>query len=72
MRADDGPAWATMLIVGHIIGPILVATVLNPGIPMWFNLIVMPLIGLLMCIAMLPSIKGAFLGIIWATGAPTS
>lgn len=72
VRADDGPAWATMLVVGHIIGPILVASVLNESIPIWVNLGVIPAIAVIMCLAMLPVMKGVFMGIIWAKNAPTS
>lgn len=72
VRADDGPAWATMLVVGHIIGPILVASVLNDGVPIWVNLVIIPAIAVAMCLALLPVMKGVFMGIIWATRAPTS
>lgn len=72
VRADDGPAWATMLIVGHLVGPIAVAMILNPIMPLWASLIVLPLVTFALCLALLPAIKGAFMGIIWVTGAPTS
>ncbi len=72
VRADDGPAWATMLIVGHLIGPIAVAMILNPVMPLWASLIVLPLITFAMCLTLLPAIKGAFMAILWITDAPTS
>ena len=65
-RADDGPAYVTILIVGHILGPLMlflyahwepdpliVATILSVGS-----------VGL--SLYLLPRLKGAFVGLQWA------
>lgn len=72
VRADDGPAWLTILVVGHIVGPIFMAAVLNEALPKWIALGLFPIVTIAMCLAVLPLSKGAFMAIIWATGAPTS
>jgi uncharacterized protein (DUF983 family) len=65
-RADDAPAWATMLLVGHLMVPIIMAARLWPGIPVWVHSLVWPLVALGLCLALLPRIKGAVIGYQWA------
>lgn len=72
VRADDGPAWATMLIVGHILGPLVVAILLNESIPNWTLWVGMPIVTMGLCLWMLPRVKGLFMALIWTTRAPTS
>ena len=66
IRADDGPAWLTVLIVGHLI----VAAVLTidgwAGWPMWVSMVFYPTLALVMILVLLPFAKGAFIGAIWA------
>lgn len=65
LRADDGPAWVTILIAGHLSMPFvfwildmgLDNTALEIGLPILFILILSALI--------LPRAKGIFMGIIW-------
>lgn len=68
-RADDGPAYVTMLLVGHIlIAPMLTFPVIWETSP----LIVAPLALLTVgaaTLAALPFIKGGFIGLLWANGA---
>ncbi|MDB5439731.1 MAG: hypothetical protein JWM33_2158 [Caulobacteraceae bacterium] len=68
-RADDGPAYFTILIVGHLVlAPILLLDFLIKA-SLW---VVIPsvLIGLTVVVLLiLPRIKGAFIGILWATRA---
>ncbi|WP_033315362.1 DUF983 domain-containing protein [Robiginitomaculum antarcticum] len=72
IRADDGPAWLTILIVGHLVGPLIVYFVLHPAIPLWVSFVLIPLLVAGLSLLLLPRCKGAFMGLIWATGAPTS
>lgn len=69
IRADDGPAWLTIVLVGHILAPLMLAFL--PGIdwPMWVVgiLILIPTIALMLLI--LPYAKGLFIGIIWRSGS---
>ncbi|MES2035397.1 MAG: DUF983 domain-containing protein [Pseudomonadota bacterium] len=65
-KADDGPAYFTILLVGHlVVAPLL----LFPFIwqkPAWFVLLVtlIPLTTLILLL--LPRIKGAFVGGLWS------
>jgi uncharacterized protein (DUF983 family) len=69
IRADDAPAWATILLVGHIVSPLffLFATQdANAGLLAFF-LIAAVVVGL--TFVLLPRMKGLFVGLIWATRA---
>lgn len=68
-RADDGPAYLTILLIGHlVVAPIL----FFPFIVEWPAQYVLPLtlipLAALILLA-LPRIKGAFIGALWATKA---
>lgn len=65
IRADDGPAWLTILIIGHIMLPIIFSFGPNMPLP---NIIMMPLLVLVACVlmaAILPLAKGLFVGVVW-------
>ena len=65
-RADDGPAYFTILLVGHlIVAPLLLFPVIwrqSPWVVLPVTLI--PLTGLILLL--LPRIKGAFIGALWS------
>jgi Uncharacterized protein conserved in bacteria len=65
-RADDAPPYFTIMIVGHILVPIILAveTAMTP--PLWLQMTLWPLLALVMSLAMLPMIKGAVVGFQWA------
>ena len=68
IRADDGPAWLTILIIGHIFAFLLLGFSLDPNWPDWAIMaVVMPLI-LILTLAILPRAKGFFIGVIWYSG----
>ena len=66
-RADDGPAYFTMLIVGHlVIAPLLCLSFILT----WPVAVVIALTLALVATAtlsLLPLVKGAFIGVQWAT-----
>lgn len=66
-RADDAPAYFTILIVGHIVVPgILVAEQwLQPAV--WLQLAIWLPVTLGATLAMLPYVKGATIGAVWAS-----
>lgn len=67
LRADDGPAWLTILIVGHLSVPLLLS-MLQAG--MLDNNWALPLIIVLTIVAslaLLPVSKGVFMAILWLT-----
>jgi uncharacterized protein (DUF983 family) len=65
-RADDAPPYFTMLIVGHIVVPIILATELEYSPPVWIEMTVWPLLTAVLSLVLLPRIKGAVVGWQWA------
>jgi uncharacterized protein (DUF983 family) len=65
-RADDGPAWATILITGHIMAPtmLIVFEVFRPE--GWQMAVGFSVVFTAMSLWLLPRIKGAFVGLQWA------
>ncbi len=72
VRADDGPAWATMLVVLHLLAPLFHFLIFKVDLPEWGPILVLGSLGLTLSLILLPRMKGLFIGLIWATGAPTS
>lgn len=72
IRADDGPAWATMIVVLHILAPLFHFIGFKSDLPGWAVTSILCSLGLVLCLAVLPRMKGLFIGLIWMTGAPTS
>ena len=69
ISADDGPAWATLIVVGHGLAPFLVILGRDERVPVWAAiaaLAAMMLAGVWWC---LPRFKGLFIALIWRTGA---
>ena len=69
VSADDGPAWLTLLIVGHAIVPLMLVFGRDNAIPAWFSITSLTLITLVGVYFILPRAKGAFIALIWVTGA---
>lgn len=65
-RADDAPAWATMLIVGHLMVPLILAARAWLDLPVWAQMTIWPLVALGLCLALLPRVKGAVVAYQWA------
>lgn len=67
-RADDGPAYFTILIVGHlVIAPMMFFDfVLTWPIAWVLGLVLPAIVGL--ALLLLPRVKGAFVGVQWAVG----
>ncbi len=72
IRADDGPAWATMLVVLHVLAPLFHFVTFKSGVSMLTSTLILCGAGLALCLALLPRMKGLFIALIWKTGAPTS
>ena len=67
-RADDGPAYFTILIVGHlIVAPMLCFSFIWTWNVWLVLLLTLPPI-LISTLLLLPRVKGAFIGGQWATG----
>lgn len=65
-RADDAPAWATMLVVGHLMIPAIMAARSWASVPVWAHSLIWPLVALGLCLALLPRVKGAVIAYQWA------
>ena len=66
-RADDAPAYLTILIVGHLMLPIIlgVEEVFAPAL--WVHLVLWGTLIPAACLALLRPIKGAVVGMQWAS-----
>lgn len=65
-RADDGPAYFTILIVGHlIVAPLLLFPVIWQASP-WIVVPVCLTALTALILGILPRIKGAFIGALWS------
>lgn len=65
-KSDDGPAYFTVLIVGHaLIAPLLFAEFILTWPVLWSLGLILPLlVGTILLL--LPRVKGAFVGLQWA------
>lgn len=65
-RADDGPAYLTILIVGHLMAPLLhiVFVKFRPEPLVLFTIFAVGCVGL--SLYLLPRLKGAMIGFQWA------
>lgn len=70
IHADDGPAWLTIGIVGHVVVPVLLFTEINYQWPFLVSMTVWPLTALALTLTILPRAKALFLAAIWAMKAP--
>ncbi|MBB96828.1 MAG: hypothetical protein CML68_19795 [Rhodobacteraceae bacterium] len=65
-RADDGPAYLTILIVGHLMAPLLLVVfeIWRPEPLVLFTIFAVGCVGL--SLYLLPRLKGAMIGFQWA------
>ena len=65
--ADDAPPYFTILVVGHVIGAMmLIVEEHDDTLPIWLHVAVWPVLTVVMCLLLLPRIKGALIGLQWA------
>lgn len=67
IRADDGPAWLTIITVGHIIAPMLIGVSLNSNFSVLALVAMLCSFALVLTLAVLPRAKGVFIALIWRT-----
>ena len=72
LRSDDAAPWLTILVVGHIVVPIVLAVESRSSWPTWISMMLWPVLALALVAFVLPRAKALFLSVIWATGAPGS
>ncbi len=66
-RADDAPAYLTILVVGHLMLPLVlgVEEVFTPAL--WIHLLLWGTLIPALCLALLRPIKGMIVGLQWAS-----
>lgn len=65
-RADDGPAYLTILIVGHLMAPFIHLLYVRFQLEPLVMASILTVICVALCLYLLPRIKGAFIGLQWA------
>jgi uncharacterized protein (DUF983 family) len=65
-EADDAPPYFTILIVGHIVVPLMLAIELEYLPPIWVHVAIWPTLTLALSLFLLPRIKGAVVCLQWA------
>ncbi|MEL6793914.1 MAG: DUF983 domain-containing protein [Pseudomonadota bacterium] len=65
-RADDAPAWLTMIVVGHLIAPLMLLASEFITAPPWVHAVAWAVISMTLVIALLPRIKGVVIAFQWA------
>ena len=65
-RADDGPAWATIVIAGHILAPAMLIVYQGWRPEAWQMAVGFSIAFVALELYLLPRIKGAFVGLQWA------
>ena len=65
-RADDGPAWATILVSGHLLAPLMLIVFDTFRPEGWVMALGFSIIFLLLALFLLPRLKGVFVALQWA------
>ncbi len=65
IRADDGPPWLTILIVGHIMLPLIFTVGPKIDWPQWMAMSISLAMAVTLMVLILPRAKGLFIGVIW-------
>jgi uncharacterized protein (DUF983 family) len=69
ISADDGPAWLTLLVIGHAVVPLMLVLGRDDAVPLWVAIMVLAVVTSLGVYVLLPRAKGIFIALIWLTGA---
>jgi uncharacterized protein (DUF983 family) len=67
-RADDAPPYFTILLVGHLVVPLVLALERAAAPPFWAQAALWLPLTLALTLLLLPRIKGAVIGWQWAAG----
>jgi uncharacterized protein (DUF983 family) len=65
-RADDGPAWATILITGHLMAPLMLTVFVALRPAGWQMALGFSVVFVALSLYLLPRMKGMFVGLQWA------
>ena len=64
-RADDAPPYFTIFIVGHLIIPAMIAVEMAYAPALWLHGLIWAPAILLLCMGLLPRVKGFIVGLQW-------
>ena len=64
IHADDGPAWLTIIVVGHLVVPSALYAETVFRWPLWVSITIWPLTALALRLAILPRAKAVFIAAI--------
>jgi len=65
-RADDMHPWITILITGHLIGPVMLHGAMNWTFPDWVHMVMWPALTAVVALIILPFAKGFVIALQWA------
>lgn len=65
-RADDGPSWATILISGHLVAPLMLVVFTTWRPEPWVMATGFSIVFVVLTLYLLPRIKGMFVALQWA------
>ena len=65
-RADDGPAWATILITGHLLAPLMLVVFVALRPEAWQMALGFTVVFVALSLYLLPRLKGLFVALQWA------
>ncbi|MBU2607597.1 MAG: DUF983 domain-containing protein [Alphaproteobacteria bacterium] len=65
IRAEDGPPWLTVLILGPLLAPLTFIVSMKVALPLWLSLSALGAFAIGAVLFLLPRIKGAFIGLLW-------
>lgn len=65
IRADDGPAWLTILLTGHILAPLILELESRQAMALVPELVLIISLAMILMAVLLPRCKGAFIAAIW-------
>jgi len=60
-KSDDGPAYCTIFLVGHLLIPMILLTEKKFSPPISVQMVFWPIITIILTLWLLPKIKGAFI-----------
>jgi uncharacterized protein (DUF983 family) len=66
--SDDFPPYLTILVVGHLVVPLFMWVDRAWAPDLWLQAAIWLPLTLMLCLALLPRMKGATVGLCWATG----
>ena len=69
IRADDGPAWLTVLVVGHLVVGFALYMEMVAPLPVETSIAIFLTMAAVLTLGMLPRAKGIFIGAIWSMDA---